>query len=56
MKQATTGMMLAGAAGAAAVMVAYATMKPSAKRELKRDMRNVSNEVAQMAQNIKDQI
>ena len=68
--KATTGVMLATAAGAAAMAAAYASMKPAAKREIRRDLRTAAQDMGdvraemcdgrrdmtQMARNIKDQM
>ena len=43
--KATTGVMLATAAGAAAMAAAYASMKPAAKREIRRDLRTAAHDI-----------
>lgn len=69
MKKATMSLMIATAVGAAA-MTAYSTMRPSAKRELKKDFRNtfhhmddvkdelcnVRKDMTEMARNLKEQM
>ena len=68
--KATTGVMLAAVAGAAAMAAAYSSMKPAAKREIRADLRtaahdmgdvrkemcDVRHDMTQMARNIKDQM
>ena len=69
MNKAAKNVMIATAVGAAAV-AAYSSMKPSAKRELKKDFRNtfhhmedvkdelsnVGKDVTEMARNLKEQM
>ena len=69
MNKATKGVMIATAVGAAAV-AAYSSLKPSAKRELKKDFKNtmhhmedvkddlgyVGKDMTNMARNLKEQM
>ncbi len=69
MNKTATGVMIASAVGAAAVM-AYSSMRPSAKRELKKDFRttfqhmedakedlcHVRKDMTEMARTLKDEM
>ena len=51
-KMSSAAMMVAAALGTVAVVAVYGTMKPNAKAQLKRDMKNTLNSM----ENVKDEM